>query len=235
MRNNDVINGSLPGGAETIPLTGMIDSLLENLHQILWRRLRIVLLPAVLALLIGWVYLLRATPLYPSTSRIYVEQMGPPILERNASGTITRWDSYLYAQAELLQSTEILSAALKSPALADLPSFAQAQSSIGALRRGLEVEVGKRDDIINVSFTTAYPEEAAGVVRAVVDAYIDAQNKHKTSLSAGAVRILVNSGQAERLTDKRQKLVDFGVAERGHGIWNQPTAMSSCTPWNNFD
>ena len=211
MRNNDATNGSLAERTETIPLAGMIEDLLENLHGFLWRRLWILLLPVVLALLIGWVYLLRATPLYTSTSRIYVEQTGPPILERNASGVIARWDSYLFTQAELLRSTEILATAIKSPALADLPSFARAESSIGALRRGLEVEVGKRDEIINVSFTSAFPKETAAVVSAVVNAYIDAQNKHKTSLSAEAVRILgeERAKREKELNDKRQLLADF--------------------------
>jgi len=211
MRNNDATSDNLPGPAETIPWPGLVEDLLENLHRILWRRLWMVLLPVVLALSIGWVYLLRATPLYTSTSRIYVEQMGPTILERNASGAIARWDSYLYTQAELLRSTEILSAAMKAPALADLPSFAGTAGSIGALRRGLEVEVGKRDEIINVSFTSAYPEDAAGIVTAVVDAYIDAQNKHKTSLSAGAVKILgeERAKREKELNDKRQQLADF--------------------------
>ena len=211
MRNNEATNGGLSERTEAIPFPGLIEDLLENLHQILWRRLWIVLVPVVLALLIGWVYLLRVTPLYTSTSRIYVEQMGPTILERNASGAIARWDSYLYTQAELLRSREILSAALKSPALADLQSFAEAGSPIGVLRRDLEVEVGKRDEIINVSFTSAYPAETAAIVRAVVNAYIEAQNKHKTSLSAEAVRILgeERAKREKELNDKRQQLADF--------------------------
>ena len=155
---NGVTNGSPPGQAETIPLTSTIEDLSENLRQVLWRHLWTVLLPVVLALSIGVVYLLRATPQYTSTARIYVEQMGPAILDRDASGgVITRWDSYLYTQAELLRSTTILSAVMKLPALADRQSFAGGDSPMGALRQGLEVEVGKRDDIINVSFTSADP------------------------------------------------------------------------------
>jgi capsular exopolysaccharide synthesis family protein len=204
-------NRSLPGRAETIPVTNTTDDLSETLRQIFWRHLWIVLLPIVLALSIGLIYQLRATPQYTSRSRLYVEQTGPTILERDASGVTTRWDSYLYTQAELLRSTEILSTAIKSPEMADLRSFAGIDSPISTLRRGLVVEVGKKDDIINVSFTCAHPQEAATIVNTVVDAYIASHNKRKSSLSAEAVKILGDerAKREKELNDKRQRLAEF--------------------------
>ncbi|MCL5282123.1 MAG: polysaccharide biosynthesis tyrosine autokinase [Planctomycetes bacterium] len=212
MRNNDATNVGVAERMEIAPLPGTTDDLLENLQGFLWRRLWIVLLPVILALLMGGIYQSRATPLYTSTSKIYVEQIGPPIFQGNVPGVVTRWPpSYLNTQAEVLRSTGILSAALQSPALADLPDSAKSANSVGALRRGLNVEMGKKDEIINVSFTSPFPEEAAAVVRAVVEAYVEAQNKHKTSLSAEAVRILgeERTKRETELNDKRQALTDF--------------------------
>jgi succinoglycan biosynthesis transport protein ExoP len=208
---NGATNGDLPGRAEAIPVTGMLEDLSGNLYHVFWRHLGVVLLPVLLALSIGWIYLLRATPQYTSTSRIYVEQTGPGILEKSGPGAITRWDSYLFTQAEVLRSTAILSAALNAPALANLQSFADVNNPMAVLRRDLEVEVGKRDDIINVSFTSPYPEEAAGIVNAVVDAYIASHNKRQSSLSAEVVKILGDerAKREKELTDKRQRLADF--------------------------
>ena len=208
---NGVINGSLPGRAGMLSSSDTTDDLSENVRQILWRHLGTVLLPVVLALSIGLIYQLRATPQYTSTSRIYVEQTGATILDRNASGIITRWDPYLSTQAELLRSSEILAAALKSPAMVRLQSFAEVSSPMAALRRGLEVELGKKDDIMRVSFTCPYPKEAAAIVNAVIDAYIASQNKRKSSLSAEAVKILGDerAKREKELNDKRLRLADF--------------------------
>jgi capsular exopolysaccharide synthesis family protein len=209
---NGGTNGNPPGRSETIPLAGAIEDVSENLRQILWRHLWTVLLPIALALSAGLIYLQRATPQYTSTSRIYVEQTGPTILnERNAFGDIARWDSYLYTQVELLRSTEILSAAMKSPAMTQLRTFAEVNSPIAALHQGLEVDVGKKDDIINVSFTSPHPDEAANIVNAVVDAYIASHNQRKSSLSAEAVKILgeERAKREKELNDKRQKLAEF--------------------------
>ncbi len=221
---NGATNGNVPGraegdpkrdasrlGTQAIPWTGRLEDLSGDFYHVVWRHLWVVLLPVLLALSLAWIYLLRATPQYTSTSRIYVEQMGPSIFEKSAPGAITRWDSYLYTQAEVLRSTAILSAALKAPALADLPSFADANSPLGALRDNLEVEVGKRDDIINVSFTSPYPEEAAAVVNAVVDAYIASHNKRQSSLSAELVKVLgeERAKREKELNDKRQGLTEF--------------------------
>jgi succinoglycan biosynthesis transport protein ExoP len=208
---NGATNGDLPGRAEAIPVTGMLEDLSGNLYHVFWRHLGVVLLPVLLALSIGWIYLLRATPQYTSTSRIYVEQTGPGILEKSGPGAITRWDSYLFTQAEVLRSTAILSAALNAPALANLQSFADVNNPMAVLRRDLEVEVGKRDDIINVSFTSPYPEEAAGIVNAVVEAYIVSHNKRQSSLSAEIVKILgeERAKREKELNDKRQRLTEF--------------------------
>jgi succinoglycan biosynthesis transport protein ExoP len=208
---NGAANGNLPGRAEAIPLTGTLEDLSGSLYHVFWRHLWVVLLPVVLALSMGGIYLWRATPQYTSTSRIYVEQTGPTIFERSGTGAITRWDSYLFTQVEVLRSTAILAAALKAPALANLPSFAGVDSPLTTLRENLVVEVGKRDDIISVSFTSPYPEEAAAVVSAVVDAYIASYDKRQSSLSAEVVKILgeERAKREKELTDKRQRLADF--------------------------
>jgi succinoglycan biosynthesis transport protein ExoP len=210
--------GSRPGQSETMPSAQkVVEDLSEALPEILWRHRWTILLTTVLMLVVAFVYLQRATPLYTSTSRIYVEQAGPKAFERDASGVITRWTTYLYTQAELLQGSQTLAAALKSPLMERLETFAQASNPIGELRKGLDVVVGKKDEIINVSFTCPYPEEAAAAVNAVVDAYITAHNKRKSSLSAEVVKILreERAKRDQELQEKRQKILDFELHNEG--------------------
>jgi succinoglycan biosynthesis transport protein ExoP len=204
-----------PGLSEAMPVAQkMVEGLSENLPEILWRYRWTILLITVLMLVVAFIYLQRA---YTSTSRIYVEQTGPRAFERDASGVVTRWTTYLYTQAELLRGTETLAAALRSPSLAGLQTLAEAGNPIGALRRNLEVVVGKKDEIINVSFTCPFPEEAAGIVNAVVDAYITAHNKRKSSLVAEVVKILreERAKREEELQEKRQKILEFELKSEG--------------------
>jgi succinoglycan biosynthesis transport protein ExoP len=210
--------GIQPGQSETTPsVRKTAESISENLPESLWRRRWTILLTTVLMLAAAFVYLQRATPLYTSTSRIYVEQAGPRAFERDASGVITRWSTYLFTQAELLRGTETLSAALKSPVMARLQSLAQANNPVAVLRRDLGVEVGKKDEIIDVSFTCPYPEEAATIVNTVVDAYITAHNKRKSSLSAEVVKILQEerTKRDKELQKKRQNILDFELQNEG--------------------
>jgi succinoglycan biosynthesis transport protein ExoP len=211
LMKNGMTNGNGHGRSEPLPLADTFEGFSGDLRRILWRHLWLVLLPVVLALGVGQVYLQRATPQYTSTARIYVEQTGPRMLDRDTGGVITRWDSYLFTQVELLRSTEVLTDVLKAPAMAGLQTFAATGASAGALLDGLETEVGKRDDIINVSFTTPYPDEAATIVNTVVETYITAHNKRRSSLSAEAVKILGDerAKREKELMDKRQKLAEF--------------------------
>ncbi|UCD51882.1 MAG: polysaccharide biosynthesis tyrosine autokinase [Phycisphaerales bacterium] len=205
-----VLENNLPEQQE-VPPAEMLEGFSEGLFEILWRRRWTVLLATLVTMTGGFVYLQRATPLYTSTSRLYVEQTGIQGLERDSSGIVSRWTNYLYTQAELLRRTETLSQALKSPAMGQLKTFAEASNPIVALRKGLDVQVGKKDEIINVSLTSPYPEEAANIVNTVVDAYITAHNERKRDTSAEVVRILKDerARRDEELNEKLQTMTQF--------------------------
>ncbi len=189
----------------------------ESIVEVVWWHRRTVLLTTGAALVLGFLYLLFATPLYVSTARIYVEQTGPRVFERDNSGLITRWDNYLYTQAARLRSTEILTAAAQSPGLADRPTFAGQRSPISAMRSGLTVEVGKKDEIINVSFASPYREDAAQIVNEVVSAYISAHEQRNRTTVTGMVKILreERAKRGDELQAKLEKMVSFKQTNEG--------------------
>src|SRR6185437_9048104 len=84
-----------------------------SLMLVLWRRRWIVLTFTVSALAVAVAYLQRATPIYTSSSRIYVEQTGPQILADNLGNGFSS-PNYLYTQAEVLKSPPVLSEALET-------------------------------------------------------------------------------------------------------------------------
>lgn len=177
----------------------------ESLVQIIWRSRWIVLFATVATLGGAFAYLSKTTPIYTSTSRIYVEQSGPKILEQ-AEGVMTQSKNYLYTQAELLQSTPILSSAIEKPGVKQMKIFHKIDNRIGYLKKkGLDVSVGKKDDIISVSSDSPEPSEAAQLVNAVVDSYITYHASRKRSTAEEILKIL-QKVKVERDTELAQKL-----------------------------
>jgi len=183
----------------------------ENLIQIVWRNRWIILLTTIGALAIAFIYVLKATPIYSSTSRIYVEQSGPKILTE-AEGFMTQSKNYLYTQAELLRSTPILSTALEKPGVKQMRIFHNVDNVIAYLKKkALDISVGKKDDIISISSDSPDPAEAAHLVNAVVDSYITYHATRKRSTSAEILKILriEKDKRSTELTEKLKAMMDF--------------------------
>ena len=187
--------------------TSQVGIVPEDLIQIIWRSRWIVLLTMAVALGIGLTYITVATPIYTSTSRIYVQQSGPKILTE-AEGVMTQSQSknYLYTQAELLKSTPILSSALERTDIKQLKIFHKVDNPIDYLKiKGLSVSVGKKDDIIDISSDSPDSVEAARLVNAIVDSYRKYHATRKRSTTGEVLRILQEE-KRERDKEPAQKL-----------------------------
>ena len=209
----------------------------ENFIQILWRGRWFVLLTTILAIVIAFMYLWRATPIYTSTSRVYVEQRGPRIMTEMDEGFMTHSVNYLYTQAELIKSTPILAAVLEMPRVSQMNTFAQVDNPIAYLKKYLVATVGKNDDIIRVSFDSPFSAEAAQIVNATVDCYITHHATGKRSTATEVLKIL----QAEKnkhsteLSERLKTLTDFRKqhltltfeSQNGHIILQRLETLSS--------
>jgi len=212
-----MMNDNLPEQPTTGAAAEPLEGLSESLFEILWRRRWTVLVASVVALAGGFCYLQRATPLYRSTSRIYVEQSTPKIFRDYEEGMLSRSTNYLYTQAELLDSTPILTEAIRTGNLDRLKTFVRASNKTMALRKGLETAVGKKDELISVSFKSAYPEEAAHIVNTVVDAYVTFHGQRKRNTSGELLKILTQekTTQDKELNEKLQAMMDFRQKNEG--------------------
>jgi capsular exopolysaccharide synthesis family protein len=205
-------NGSVRTGTDVDAGTSPINSLIaDSLVAVIWRNRWIVLITTVVTLAAAVVYLAKATPIYTSTSRIYVEQSGPKIFTETEEGVMTRSKNFLYTQSELLKSLPIVMAVLKDPTVGRMRTLAGCDNPTAYLKKNLRAAVGKKDDIISVSFDSPYPNEAARLVNGVVDAYLDYHATRKRSTSAEVLRILQseNTDRLKELSRKRQAMVDF--------------------------
>jgi len=203
-----------PGAGAPVEMPG--EERHRGLLQILWDRRWMVVLGLALCLGGGFAYLAQATPKFTSASRIYVEQTGPKIISEY-EGVMTRSKNYLYTQAELLKATPILSEALQRPGMTGLQTFEfdRVDNRIAYLKKRLHVEVGKKDDLITVSFEGPYPKEAAQLVNAVVDAYVTYQAQQKQSTAAEVLKIL-QSEKAKRDKELQERLKEMMAFKKEH-------------------
>jgi succinoglycan biosynthesis transport protein ExoP len=186
----------------------------ESLSQLVWRNWWIVLLVLFVALLSGVIYLIGKRPIYTSTARVYVQQNVPKLL-KEAEVTIAPSRNYLYTQAELLKSTPILTGAIDNLDLVNMRTFSTVDDVITFLKKSLDVSVGKNDEIISVSFGSAYPAEAAKLVNLVVESYISYNESSKRD-TAGDVLKILRKGKLQLDKDVAEKLKAMTDFKKGN-------------------
>ena len=203
-------NDSIENGAVKPLLQQAEGTTQENLLQTALRHRWTILCTTILSLVAAFVYILQATPIYTSASRLYVEQTGPKIINES-EGVMTRALNYLYTQGELIQSTPIVSDVVSDPQIKSLRTFTNVDNQVGYIKNNLKVVVGRRDDIITISFDSPYAAEAAQVVNSVVEAYIRYHSTSKRSTVLEVLRILQKEKvkRDKELSDKFAEILEF--------------------------
>jgi len=211
MDNSTIENGSLnltPPQGNDLPQEGFL--------QIALRHRWMVLLTIILFLAAAFLYLLKATPIYTSTARLYVEQSGPKIITEY-KGVMTQSKNYLYTQSELIKSTPIVASMVDDTQIRQFRTFTDVDNLVAYVKKNLNVTVGKKDDIITVSLDSPYPVEAAQIVNAVVDSYIGYHSSRKRSTVSEVLRILQKEKvkRERELSDKFKQMLKF---TRAYGV-----------------
>ncbi len=151
-----------------------------------------VLAAVGLSLGVGLVYLWLATPIYRSTSQVYVEHRGP---ETPGEGQAAAPRTFLYNQAALMGSAPVLAGALDQPGIRDLATFAGMGNPVAYLQKTLRVEVGGKADTLTVTFGSPWPGDAARIVNAVVESYLAHHSKQKRA-AADEIRQVLEQEEA---------------------------------------
>ena len=222
MQNNITDPGDDPRLSVPSGMPGSIGSPLgsyvsENLLQVLLRYNWIILSTVIVVLIAGFCLLLKTVPRYSSESRLYVEQSGPRIMTEMEKGVMTDSKNYLYTQAELIKASPILLEALKKLDAQRLQTFSNVHNHLQFLKNSLATQVGSKDDIITVSFTSPHAAEAAFIVNTVVDAYVTYHRTRKRNTAAEVLRLL-NQEKEKRGQERSQLLramMEFKQANEG--------------------
>ena len=247
--NNNNINTAQDGDLQQ-PFPQEHEIPQKGLLQIALQQRWIILLTTMVVLALAFYYVIKVTPIYTSTSRVYVEQAGPKIITEY-QGVMTQSKNYLYTQAEMLKSTPILAGVADDPQISKLKTFTskrvgpfdnihgligkskgiitgflksqlnapESQSSeyefldnlVVHLKNNLNVSVGKKDDIISVSFDSPYPIEAAQVVNAAVSSYVQYHSSRRKDTAGDVLKILQKEKlkRDKELSDAFEEMLNF--------------------------
>jgi capsular exopolysaccharide synthesis family protein len=182
-----------------------------NLFRALWRRSWIVLLMTGLFVGVAIFYLGKVTPQYTSAARIYVQQGGAKIIGETVS--ISATSNYLNTQCEIIKSSPILSDAESTCGATGMLTFEHSASPVDHLKDILNIEVGKKDDIITVSLETPSPSESAELVNAVVNSYKTYCSEQRHSTASEVLKILQDEkkNREKELAEKTLAMTKFRV------------------------
>ncbi len=198
--------------------------------EILWRQRKLMLRAALIGLSLALVYLVFASRQYTSSSRIMVSRGRASILDGSHAAPASDDDNFLTTQREIVSSNPVLALALGSPKLQGLRTFAGQTRKFDILKKQLGVEVGKKVDLLTVSFEGKYPDENTAIADAVVKAYIDFEtNQRQTSAKAAIAALTAEKLQTEKdLAQKSAELLAFRTA-------NKLTDAGASAPQSNAD
>jgi len=208
----------------------------EDLLVIALRHRWIILSTTVLFLTVALFYLVKATPVYTSTARLYVEQSGPKIISEH-EGFLTQSKNYLYTQSELMRSTPIVAGVVDNEQIRRFKTFENIDNPVGYLKKNLNITVGKKDDILAVSFDSPYPAEASQIVNTVVDSYVEYHSSRKRNIVSEVLKIIQKEKikRDKELSDKFEQMlefthkngvVSFGDSTGGHIVFQRLAKLS---------
>src|SRR4051794_10021920 len=185
----------------------------RNPLQVIWLRRWIVAGTVMLALAVGVVMLLRATPIYKSDAQLTVEQSGPKIIANDPNGMMMGTNNYLYTECRRLVSREILATVASMPAVRDLETFrgGDVTNVVGYLKQTVSANVGRRDDIITVTAKSPHADDAAVIANSVVDAYKAYHDSKRRSSAQFSIELLNENKdkRSKELADLYKKRLAF--------------------------
>jgi capsular exopolysaccharide synthesis family protein len=206
----------IPGQVETEPPERKFD--LREYGNFAWRNWMFIASATGLALLVGVIDLLRATPLYTASTQVLLEQHEKvPGLDGGIN--TDRFNGlYIEDQFAILRSDSLLRRVVLKEKLAVRPPNAkEAQSAdkesstseeeqairngINSLRGALAISQSGRAQVLNISITWDDPVRAAQLANAVADAYVVDQLDARLESAKRASGWL-----SDRLAELRQQL-----------------------------
>ena len=208
-----------------------IDSrvLIRGLARYWWRILLLWLVISAPA-----AYLIYATvgPTYEAVSRIRVEPAQPNLydaLHQSSGGEMRDSETYLQTQVNLMRTDRVLSRAVASPSVDVLPMIKNSEDPITDLREKLMVEIELGTYIIRVALESKDRNEAAAIVNAVVESYLEENVRYAQSRDATLKASLTEQLASLREQIERKKTILEELHQKGNVQLEKPKLNPSAS------
>ncbi len=174
-----------------------------SLIRALIRHFWLIVLFALIGAGGAYAFLKKTTPLYYSEAKIYIQPISNVPMVTATLGSTQR-SNYLYTQAEALRSRPVLERVLENPRIKSLKTFEVFPGlPLEYLQKNLIADVGRKDDLLLVGIESPFSEDAAALVTAVVDTYINYQLELRDNDSTKVLEELkANSAKERALYEK---------------------------------
>jgi polysaccharide biosynthesis transport protein len=171
--------------------------ILHGLNRNWWR---ILLLWLVVSAPLAFLIYQLVEPTYEAFSLLQIEPTKEFLFAISAQNPDRQaFEPYLQTQVQLITTDMVLDAAISTdPRIKDLPMIKASEDPKADLRKEMVVEiVNKNTYLIRVALASRNPDEAAMIVNAVVDTYMDQHNEYHRN---------ANKALHKSLTDELDKL-----------------------------
>lgn len=186
--------------------------------DMLRRQWMLVVGVTALCLLIALVYLVVTPKRHTAIARLSVERLNANLVAQpRDESRDTQQDNFLNTQAEIIRATPILAMAAGMPGADEMRMFEGVSSRVSFLRNALQVEVGKKDDLITISLESTEPEEAVEVVRSIVESYRAYQSKQRRDAASELYTLLQQQREQHeaKLKERNNELLAFRKENQG--------------------
>lgn len=174
-----------------------------SLLEILLKHKRTLILSVALMLVLGVVYQITATKVYTSSSEVFIQRTGSEGGPKSPLSPTGLSASSPSTQASVLKSTDVLKRALQNPEVSQSQTLAEMDDShqLTFLRKNIKVDFARERETVLVSFTTPFKQDAATIVNAVVEAYMQHQEV-RGKLRDGREPVVDADGETGVMTDQ---------------------------------
>lgn len=161
----------------------------------------------------GWIYLQIAAPQYTSSAKLCVETTSPKVLKEGEPAKTAK--NYLYTQASVVHSAAVLDQVVQQIRQAEDAGAAkqllEKANPVQYLEQHLSAGVGKRDDLLVITFTSDSPTESAEMAGRVVEAYIRYTESKVRNTSGQVLSILQHEKERtdRELMEKLRALTEY--------------------------
>lgn len=191
-----------------------------SIVRILLQRKWLILAITIVGIAASFAMTLRVVPLYASTATMEIQREEVQIIEgTNVGPSLVADAPYMETQFRLLRSRFIAERVAEELNLINDPRYANPDASREARVRqatsmvagGIRVAPSGNSRLVNVTYVSAYPQEAARIANATVDSFIQSNLERKYNTTAFAREFLDDRLRAAKATleESERRLVEY--------------------------